>query len=382
MDELGVLILCPFFRPNVGGVETHLDDLCEYLRRKGYRVYVLTYQPLTTRARGEPLEVTENLEIRRIPWFGHNWFHELEPYPLLEFLYLTPRLLLAALLFLLRRGREIDVIHAHGLNATFIAALLASLFGKRAVASTHAIYNLRPGSPLAEIVKRSLAPLRHIFTLSAQSRDELVGIGIDTAKITVYTYWIDQELFRPLDKSESKRGLGWEGRFVVLFVGRLIAIKGILLLLEVAGALAGENILFAFIGDGPLEDELQERAKSTGNVIYVGRVDNRELPLYYSAADLVAVPSQYEEGFGRVILESLSCGTPVLAARRGGIPEALDPSVGVLVEPTAEQVREQIEMLHRDGAGLEKLRRNCRAYARRRFSAQNAEIIAQSYAQD
>jgi len=84
-----VLILSPFFRPNIGVVETHLDDLCEYLRKNGHKAFVITYQPLIAKNRGQKLEKRENLEIRRIRWFGYNFFHMLEPYPLPEFIYLT-----------------------------------------------------------------------------------------------------------------------------------------------------------------------------------------------------------------------------------------------------------------------------------------------------
>ena len=54
--KLGILMICPFFRPNVGGVETHLNDLCEYLKKRGHRVFVVTYQPLMTDMKAENLK--------------------------------------------------------------------------------------------------------------------------------------------------------------------------------------------------------------------------------------------------------------------------------------------------------------------------------------
>ena len=81
----GVLILTPFYEPNVGGVETHLKDLTDYLKKTDrYRVYVLTYQPLTTKAKGAYSEggKDDNVKIIRIPWIGFNLFHKLEPYPM------------------------------------------------------------------------------------------------------------------------------------------------------------------------------------------------------------------------------------------------------------------------------------------------------------
>jgi len=90
----GILFITPFFRPSVGGAETYIDELCEYLRNKEYRVYVLTYQPIyVSQNKGANIEKLGNLEIKRYWWIGHDLFHRLETYPLLRFLYITPYLL-------------------------------------------------------------------------------------------------------------------------------------------------------------------------------------------------------------------------------------------------------------------------------------------------
>ena len=95
-NKMGVLILTPFFSPNIGGVETHLDNLVSILDEKGYRVFVQTYSPITTE--NTPWKKSElignNIKINRYRWFGKNLFHKLENYPILDFLYLTPYLFL------------------------------------------------------------------------------------------------------------------------------------------------------------------------------------------------------------------------------------------------------------------------------------------------
>jgi glycosyltransferase involved in cell wall biosynthesis len=181
-----------------------------------------------------------------------------------------------------------------------------------------------------------------------------------------------------LDRDRCKERLGWEGNFIVLFVGRFIWIKGTGLLIEIAKQV-DRRICFAFIGDGPLTEEIKEASLKSENILYVGKIDNKELSVYYNASDIVVVPSQYEEGFGRVTLEALSCGTPVIASNRGGIPEAMDETVGVLVEPTVENLRRVIEELYHNRGKLERLANNCRRYAERNFSKENARVIVRSY---
>ncbi len=105
-------MICPFARPNIGGVETHLDKLINYLDKKRVYVYLLTYQPLTLPVRGAKYEKGRNYEIQRISWFGIGWFNEMENSVLRPFLYLFPGLFIKSFIFLTKRRNEIDCIHA------------------------------------------------------------------------------------------------------------------------------------------------------------------------------------------------------------------------------------------------------------------------------
>jgi glycosyltransferase involved in cell wall biosynthesis len=151
----------------------------------------------------------------------------------------------------------------------------------------------------------------------------------------------------------------------------------VLTLLEVAAD--NMDIQFVFAGDGPLETAVRDAARKNGNVIATGRMNNERLPACYSAADILCVPSQYEEGFGRIILEALSCGCPVVAANRGGIPEAMDSTVGILLDPEEENISRAVKDLKLNSAHLEKLRSNCRCFAEERYSTANANSIVASY---
>lgn len=381
-EKESVLILSPFFRPNIGGVETHLDDLCEYLRKNGHKVFVITYQPLTTKAKGKKLEKKENLEIHRMQWFGYNLFPKLELYPVIEFLYLFPGLFICSFFFfLLKHRKKIDVIHAQGLNAALITKIAARIFRKRVVCSIHAIYNLKRKSIFAKVIKLTLASFDRILTLSFASREELVRIGLDAQKLSIYTHWVNQEVFRPMDKDRCRRELGWQDKFIVLFVGRFIEKKGVRLLIEIAKEFETRfhNIHFVLIGDGPLAEEARKAAEQSRNLTFIGQVHNENLPRYYNAADMVIMPSLYEEPFGRVIIEALSCCVPIIASNRGGIPEAVDSSVAILIEPKVEEFIESIMHLYEHPSKIEALRKNCSQYARKRFSEENAKIIENSY---
>ncbi len=376
---MNILIIVPTFRPNIGGVESYLDDLCEDLIKKQHNVYVIAYQPLTTRIRGLNFEKKGRLEIRRISWFGHNLFHKLEPYPVLEFLYLTPWLFIHSFFFMLKNSRKIDCLHAQGLNAAFIARFLKAIFKKRAVMSTCAVYNFKNGSLFSKITKWTLSGFDKILALADFSKRELLSIGLAEDKIATYYLWLDQDVYKPKDRREAKTEVGLGAKFIVLFVGRFIKLKGVEVLLAAAKN-SSQNIFFCFIGDnGPLLETVEKASQESKNVILIKNIRGKQLVPYYQAADLLVVPSQYEEAFGKVIIEALSCGTPVIGANKGAIPDILKPSVGKVIDPTPENISREVGFYYTNQGELARLSKGCREYSLEHFSSKNALVIERSY---
>src|SRR3989338_8416568 len=151
-----ILLLSPFFSPNVGGAETHLDDLCQVMVKRGHQVVVVTYQPLTTRVKGAPEEHGHWISIYRIPWLRGNFFHWFERYPPVQFLYLVPGLLCGALWHIWREEKSIQVVHAHGLAAALVGRVIKFLLRIPLVVSSHAVYNFSDRGSLGSKVHRVL----------------------------------------------------------------------------------------------------------------------------------------------------------------------------------------------------------------------------------
>jgi glycosyltransferase involved in cell wall biosynthesis len=375
-----VLILTPFFSPNIGGVETHLDDLVDVLKTKNFKSYVLTYQPLMSDIKAPTQETKDNVEIHRVEWF-RKLFYTFEPYPILDFLYLTPRLLVATFSFL-QNHKNVKIIHAQGINAACIAVLLKPIFKTKIVVSTHAVYEFNGESLFSKVTRWVFNKSDTILSLLNHSKNELIKLGIDQNKIKPYIYWIDQKKFNLKDKTEAKKQLNWEtDKLHLLFVGRMIEKKGIKELVEASKILnqKNPNIKIHIIGTGDLDAYVKQNTENLSNTEYIGKIENTVLPQYFQAADTLIVPSTHEEGAGRVIMEALSCGTAVIGSNRGGIPEILDTTVGELITVSPQAIATAIENISQRISIGDITPQKCRFYAEKKFSDTNSTVILDSY---
>jgi D-inositol-3-phosphate glycosyltransferase len=159
----------------------------------------------------------------------------------------------------------------------------------------------------------------------------------DTSKIVIIPPGVDTAHFYAIPADEAKEVIGHpDEACMLLYVGRIEPLKGIDSLLEAMAVMKAKGFLqehpicLAIIGGEPDASEARmsaemERLKElcaslelSDLVLFLGRQDQDTLPYYYSAAEVVIVPSHYES-FGMVALEAMACGTPVVASETGGL---------------------------------------------------------------
>jgi len=180
-----------------------------------------------------------------------------------------------------------------------------------------------------------------VFAVSRFTAGLVGGLGVPPGRVVTAPNGVDLGRFRPVDPGPWRR-LAPAGRPVVLSAGRLVRRKGIDTLLRACAALPRSLPPPALVvaGDGPDRPRLEALARGLGvPARFLGRVPDRDLPALYSAADLFVLAAREEpngdvEGFGLVLLEAAACGTPSVACRSGGVPDAVDDGVsGLLVPP-------------------------------------------------
>lgn len=184
-----------------------------------------------------------------------------------------------------------------------------------------------------------------IAVSEATRRDVIELLRVPANRVTTVHNGVGEQ-FRPI--GEAERGKFRQehdvGGRAILYVGTLEPRKNLPMLLKAFGRLA-EDEEFAdvrlYIGGskGWYYEEIfatAERLGLTGGgkVLFLGRVPDEELPLWYNVATLVTYPSLYE-GFGLPALEAMSCGTPVLASNTSALPEVVGDG-GMLLDPQNE----------------------------------------------
>lgn len=208
--------------------------------------------------------------------------------------------------------------------------------------------------------------------------------GADAARVCVIPNGCDAATFHPGDRAAARRALGIApDATVVLYVGRLVAEKGLRELIEAFRQLAVQrpNLELVLVGGGPMQGELGALGASIGGIRLTGPMAPATVAHWMVAADLVTLPS-YSEGHPNVLVEALACGRPVVATDVGGIPEVVDTASGVLVRPrdSADLARGLVAALARDWDEAALARRFSRAWSRvaEETLQQCADVLAEA----
>lgn len=241
----------------------------------------------------------------------------------------APSLMAAALyphIAQLRRTFDFDVIDSYYLYPDGIAASLLARWFDRPFVMTAL------GSDVSEIARyrapramilRAAAQASVVTTVCGALRDELLELGVAADKVRVVEHGVDLALFSPpVDRAALRARLGMTTT-TLLSVGHLIDRKGHDLAIRAVARHAGVRLMIA--GDGPREAALRGLAASLGvedRVDFLGHVDQARLPGLFGAADATLSCSD-REGIANVLLESIACGTPLVATPVWGSPEVV-----------------------------------------------------------
>ena len=248
---------------------------------------------------------------------------------------------------LIRDGARFDAIDAHYFYPDGVAAIwLGRRFGLPVcITARGSDVTQFPDYRLPRrLIVSAACQADAIVTVSGGLRDTLLGLGAPAANITVLRNGVDLAVFRPLDRALARQTFGVEGP-VLVSVGALIPRKGHDRTIAALTHLPGWTLLVA--GDGPEHGALLALARRLGvgdRVRLLGALPHGDLAQLYSAADLSVLASS-REGWANVLLESMACGTPVIASPIPGNPEVVQTELaGIIADTnTAEAIAKAVK---------------------------------------
>jgi len=336
----------PRFLGDAPGAFVH--GMARSLVQRGHRVTVLAPQPAPVSLAGAPVpaspntpETMDGVRVVRVPYARpRRWqtlFYEdgvldnLRRAP--HRLWQMPAALAALGTSLARHANDWDGLISHWLLPS---ALLASVFAPARLphlalahsGDVHLLSRIPLGAPMARRISRHA---RHVGFVSAQLRAEYAAIlGTPSAALphhrVVPMGCFGDELRTDMPREAVRDALGIEG-FAVLFLGRMVPIKGLDVLLRALAGLEGAMLVAA--GDGEQRSAWEAMAKDTAvRALFTGSVDPRMRARLLHACDALVVPSLSmpdgrHEGMPLVVLEGLTAQIPVIASDTGGIGEVI-----------------------------------------------------------
>ncbi len=245
-------------------------------------------------------------------------------------------------------NKTYDLIYAHYWLSGVVALKLKKLWLKPVVTSFHTIQEIKQeafpfniDNPVRGKEERNVSKGSDAIVVWSDHEKKFIQekFKINSRNIEVIPPGVDVDIFKPEDKSESRKIINIsQDEKVILYVGRLERLKGLDTLLEALSLLDQRDINLLVVGGLYNLQELSRLKKICKdldldqNVHFVGSINRKELKHYYNSSDLCVLPSYYES-FGLSALEASACGIPVIASKRGGLSSiVLDKKTGYLLQ--------------------------------------------------
>jgi len=382
------LLTSSFPRYNGDSAGIFLHHLAKHLTLKGVEVLVLAPHD----AEYKTLEVFEKLTIRRFRYFiparlqqlcyRSGILNNIKSHPLA--LFQVPLLIISELLSVAHwvQSHQIDVVHAHWTFPQGLAAVVnKKLLKTPCVVTLHGsdVHGLK--NPLFKFLNRMVARQADVCTANSAATRNAVANMDSQINIPIIPMGVDPYLFKKNHSETQKiRGSVHATGKLILYVGRLIRIKGVDQLISAMPAVIQKHpeAKLVIVGNGPERDNLLALSKKLqleNNTIFKTEMSQNRLVEWYSAADLFVLPSRKnpsgeKEGQGVVLLEAMACGLPVVGSNVGGIPSIINhEKTGILAKPgNPEDLSEKICILLEETDLREQIIKNARQMVLQRFT--------------
>lgn len=362
-DQLHIAILsmhsCPYGKPGsryTGGLNIYIQNLARELDKRGQIIDIFTCSHAND-DQCKSIQLNDNVKLIHI---------KTEDYSHISEACIDQRVSEMAesiLYYCFAYNLHYDLIHSHYWLSGMVGKMLKDTWGIPHVTMFHTLGTLKNKAGLGILepqfrIRNERMVVKYsdlIIASTGTEKGELVDrYGACPADVAVIPCGVNSELFHPVDKPLARRICSLESKKTILFVGRADPLKGLDNLIE-AMAMLGPRDDFQLLvigGDGRDDAQLHHSLKLAGkynfssNVNFIGQIPHENMYLFYNAADFCIIPSYYES-FSLVALESLACGTPIIATDVGEVKDisGLCPSCIILTDNNPQNLARHINFM-------------------------------------
>ena len=362
-----IFIVCDYYPPSRGGIQTHCYELAEYLLKEKIDVRVFTKADHSRNKK----------HIKEVPFINIKYMRGLSSIILLT-IYLAKYL----------RKEKPDIIHSHSYQPTIAAIIAKKITGSKVpiIMTSHGIVAESTVTGRPFLYRKTFGTLTKIMELySIKHADFVISVDklfekyalkfIPKRKIQTISNWVNTKLFNKNNTYQSIQKM--KGKDIIVCCPRRLDKKNGLEYSIKAFSIIHKkikNTKLWLVGGGDYEQSLRDVAKESGvedSVVFFGYKPREEMPYYMNASDIILLTSPIGN-FSFTLLESLACGKTVVATNVGDTLDfqGIDSSVMILCNQNIQNIADTIEDVIHGLYNTEKIQK----------SAQ--EIIAANYSKD
>ncbi|KAK9453137.1 hypothetical protein V1511DRAFT_505741 [Dipodascopsis uninucleata] len=322
-----IAMVCDFFYPQPGGIESHIYQLSSKLISLGHSVIIITHAYKT---RSGVRYLTHGLKVYYVPFFV---LYRESTFPSVFSFFPVLRDILIR--------EEIDIVHGHASLSSLCheAILHGRTMGLRTVFTEHSLFGFAdPGSILGnKLLKFTLSDIGHVICVSHTCKENTVlRASLDPVMVSVIPNAVVASNFRPDPLKASSTHI------TIVVISRLYPNKGADLLTAVIPRICLQHptVKFIIAGSGPREidlEQMREKYQLQERVELVGPIRHEDVRDVMCKGHIYLHPT-LTEAFGTVLVEAASCGLLVVTTKVGGIPEVLPSHMTIFSSPSEDSL--------------------------------------------
>lgn len=387
--KIWILTLSRTYLPDIWWIETHIFNLSNVIKKHQdeYSFSILCFAPIfySNTKDFKKEEKDWNIFIKRIsfPKFWVNFLLNNSTFSLkILWIYMLPKYFISLRKFLLKKKKEIDIIHIQWAFTLIAWVILAKIFKKKVIFSTNLMYRFHENIITRIVFWFFIWLCDNVLCVSELSVQEMKKLNIKDNKISRFVNRVDENNFSEINRNDIRSKLGLMDKdIVIFFTWRLIEEKGVWVALQAFDKLRKyKNIKLIISWDGEYKQKILDYEKNNKNIKYLWVLHWNENIEKFLISDIYLFPTLYKgEAQPLVLAESLMAGLPIICSDIKIVRTIFDIKKLYLIDPTVDNVVKAILYFYNNPDKILAWKNDRKSYAIANFGTKRSSDVLNIY---